>query len=283
MTRFRLLDLVWRLLRSFFFAISIFLCLALSQILTNNSIARYDILLVCCLSLQFFMYRCGWESRSEVAVISLFHAMGLAMELFKVYMHSWSYPEPAFTKIFGVPLYSGFMYASVASFICQSWKLFGIELRHWPRASVAWLLAAFLYFNFFSQHFFFDLRWLLLAAVLFSFRNAEFHIHFYRRYKVNAVRLFVAMGIMIWCAENIATFLGAWQYTYQHKGWRVVHAHKVLSWTLMSIVSIIVVVELKFIKAGMRARAWDVGCQRQQSEESRSEELEALICRHIDA
>jgi uncharacterized membrane protein YoaT (DUF817 family) len=55
------------------------------------------------------------ETIDELKVICLFHIIGLILELYKVHMGSWSYPEEGWSKIQGVPLYSGFMYASVAS------------------------------------------------------------------------------------------------------------------------------------------------------------------------
>jgi uncharacterized membrane protein YoaT (DUF817 family) len=36
---------------------------------------------------------------------------------------SWAYPEPALTKIFGVPLYSGFLHAAVGSYVVAAWRL----------------------------------------------------------------------------------------------------------------------------------------------------------------
>jgi uncharacterized membrane protein YoaT (DUF817 family) len=49
--------------------------------------------------------------------------------------------------------------------------------------------------------------------------------------------------------ENIATFFGAWKYAHQHDGWQVVKLQKLGSWTLMCIVSYIIVAELKFLKS----------------------------------
>lgn len=46
-------------------------------------------------------------------------------------MGSWSYPEEGYVKIFGVPLYSGFMYASVASYLCEAWRRLQVELIRW--------------------------------------------------------------------------------------------------------------------------------------------------------
>jgi uncharacterized membrane protein YoaT (DUF817 family) len=53
------------------------------------------------------------ETWEEARVILLFHLTGTAMEWFKVSCRkSWAYPEPALFKLMGVPLFSGFMYAS---------------------------------------------------------------------------------------------------------------------------------------------------------------------------
>lgn len=65
-------------------------------------------------------------------VIAVFHGAGLALELFKTHAHAWACPEPGWTKIAGVPLYSGFMYASVASYLCQAWRRLDVSLSCLP-------------------------------------------------------------------------------------------------------------------------------------------------------
>ena len=85
-------------------------------------IARYDALLIACLGMQALMLATGLETRDELKVITLFHLLGLGLETFKVHVGSWSYPEDAVVKVGGVPLYSGFMYASVASYMIQAWR-----------------------------------------------------------------------------------------------------------------------------------------------------------------
>jgi uncharacterized membrane protein YoaT (DUF817 family) len=42
------------------------------------------------------------------------------MEIFKVHMGSWAYPEAPPFKVFDVPLFPGFMYASGGSFIARA-------------------------------------------------------------------------------------------------------------------------------------------------------------------
>jgi uncharacterized membrane protein YoaT (DUF817 family) len=72
--------------------------------------------------------------------------------------------------------------------------------------------------------------------------------------KSNKLSLTVTMalcGLLIWGAENLATYLGAWKYAYQHAGWKMVSLQKVNAWMLMSIVSFILVAQLKHVKSQM--------------------------------
>jgi uncharacterized membrane protein YoaT (DUF817 family) len=91
------------------------------------------------------------ESVDEFKIISIFHVIGIALEIFKVHMGSWSYPEDAFAKIWGVPLYSGFMYASVASYICQAWKRLELKFINWPSAYPTYSIAVLIYIYFFLR------------------------------------------------------------------------------------------------------------------------------------
>src|SRR4051794_16365168 len=68
---------------------------------------RYDLMLAVCLAAQVWMVRAGLETKGEAVVITIFHLLGLAMELHKVHVGAWIYPGVAFTKFGGVPLYSG--------------------------------------------------------------------------------------------------------------------------------------------------------------------------------
>jgi uncharacterized membrane protein YoaT (DUF817 family) len=71
-------------------------------------------------------------------------------------------------------------------------------------------------------------------------------------YQIPMLLAFVLIGFFIWLAENIATFLGAWKYAYQHENWQAVSTQKLGSWILMVIVSFIIVAELKHFKAKKR-------------------------------
>src|SRR5689334_9442888 len=81
-------------------------------------IPRYDALLLIALVIQAWLLWTKRETWDEAKAICLFHALGFALEAFKTSsgIKSWSYPDFAYTKIFGVPLFSGFMYAAVGSY-----------------------------------------------------------------------------------------------------------------------------------------------------------------------
>lgn len=231
------------------FPVVIFIALATSKILNIPILHRYDFLLIVCITMQVIMYITGLESKDELKVISLFHLIGLGLELFKVHMGSWAYPEEAWTKIFGVPLYSGFMYASVASYICQAWRRFDLKLDKWPSLYASIPLAIAIYFNFFSHHYLIDFRWVLTALlfIIFSKTCVKYKVNG-TIYRMPMLLSFLLIGFFIWIAENISTFLGAWKYPNQINTWQLVHLSKISSWFLLVIISIIIVADLKNAK-----------------------------------
>jgi len=236
------------------FPVVIFASLALTRYIPLPLLPRYDWLLVICLLMQWWMLRSGLETKDEMKVIALFHLIGLALEIFKVHMGSWSYPEPGYFKIFGVPLYSGFMYASVASYMCQAWRRLRLELVKWPPFPLVVPLAAAIYLNFFTHHYWVDIRWWLTGLVFIVFWRSRvlFEVNG-SRYRMPVALSFVLIGFFIWVAENIATFFGAWQYPDQAGAWRLVHTGKLSSWFLLVIVSFLIVATLKLVK-GRRPR-----------------------------
>ncbi|MEJ8545374.1 DUF817 domain-containing protein [Brevibacillus borstelensis] len=238
------------------FPVFIFGSLALSKLITVPGIPRYDLLLLLCLAFQIFMVKSGLETKDELKVITVFHLIGLALEIFKVHMGSWSYPEAAYSKVFGVPFYSGFMYASVASYLCQAWRRLDVSLVGWPRHSFVVPLGAAIYLNFFTHHFAWDIRWVLTTAIFLLFWKSRVY------FRVDRERLwmpvpvsYILIGFFIWIAENIATFFGAWRYPNQNEGWQLVHLSKISSWFLLVIVSFIIVAELKHVKERLVGRS----------------------------
>jgi uncharacterized membrane protein YoaT (DUF817 family) len=231
------------------FPVAIFAILAVSKVITIPYLHRYDFILLFCVLVQILLYLAGIETKDELKVICVFHLIGLLLEIDKVAVGSWSYPEPAIAKGFGVPLYSGFMYASVASYLCQAWRRLSISISGWPASIWTISLGAAIYLNFFTDHFIYDFRWFLKALLFIVFYRTS--VQFYvrgTRYQMPLILSFFLIGFFIWIAENIATYFGAWQYPNQQSHWHLVHIGKISSWFLLVIISFIIVAQLKHIK-----------------------------------
>ncbi|WP_042347768.1 DUF817 domain-containing protein [Bacillus massiliigorillae] len=235
--------------KSCIFPVIIFLSLALTKVIDLPFISRYDLILLICVLTQILMVTLKFETWDELKVIGVFHLIGLALELYKVHMGSWNYPEDAVMKLFGVPLYSGFMYASVASYMCQVWRRLDLKLTNWPATWMVVVLSAAIYFNFFTHHFIYDFRWVLkFMTLLIFFKTFVYFTVNKRTYRMPLSLSFVLIGFFIWIAENIATFFGAWQYPNQQQQWQIVHFGKISSWLLLVIVSFLIVAMLKHLK-----------------------------------
>jgi uncharacterized membrane protein YoaT (DUF817 family) len=175
----------------------------------------------------------------------------LCLELYKTHpaIGSWSYPELGIFKIAGVPLYSGFMYAAVGSYIAQAWKSFNLRLTNHPSYRLSLILCFFIYVNFFTNHFIFDFRISLFVAIAVLYYRTD--IYFTPRKKEYKMPLsvgFILIAFFVWVAENIATFYGAWKYPGQIHTWEIVSLHKITSWFLLVIICFIVVAYLKHFK-----------------------------------
>ncbi len=236
----------WVQARCCAFAVALFGGMAVSKLLPPLPVPRYDLLLVYGVLLTAAGYLLGWETRREVAVVAACHVLGLAFEIVKVRVGSWSYPEPGFAMIAGVPLYGGFMYAAVGSYVCRSWRLFGLSLTGYlPRATAVPAVA--LYVNFLSHHWLPDLRLPLGALLLLA--TARTWVYFTvgeLRHRMPLALAFALIGFFLWLAENIATYLGAWTYPSQLDGWEPVSLSKWLSWALL--------ISVTFVICGARRR-----------------------------
>ena len=215
-------------------------------------IARYDLLLAWALAIQAFMLATKLETWDEFKAIGLFHAVGFALEAFKTHpaIGSWSYPDPALTKLFGVPLFAGFMYASVGSYVIQAWRLLDLRIRHHPPYWMGATLAIAIYANFFTHHFIGDYRWYLAALALGLYaRTIVVYRPLDRERRMPLLLGFVLVGFFVWIAENISTFFHVWRYPDQMGAWAAVHVGKWSSWALLVVMTFTIVAGLKHIKA----------------------------------
>jgi uncharacterized membrane protein YoaT (DUF817 family) len=215
-------------------------------------IPRYDLLLIIALAIQIWMVATKLETMDELKAICLFHVVGFALEVFKTSgaIQSWSYPDFAYSKLLGVPLFSGFMYAAVGSYIIQAWRLFNLRIRHHPPYWMATLVALAIYLNFFTHHYIGDYRWYLAALAIGLYaRTTVIFRPFDRDRQMPMLVAFILIGFFIWVAENISTFFAIWHYPNQLGAWSTVHLGKWSSWTLLVIMTFTIVASLKHIRA----------------------------------
>lgn len=253
----QLLRFAWVQAQCCLFAVLFFLGLGLVRLVPLPGDPA-DALLLWCLAVTLVLWLLRWETGREVAVIAGFHLVGLALELFKVAQGSWSYPDTGLASIGGVPLYSGFMYAAVGSYVCQAWRRLDLRItgyRAWATAGVALLV----YLNFFTSHVTYDVRLPLAVALLVVTRRTWVHFTVgRRRYAMPLAVSFVLIGFFLWVAENGATLLRAWQYPSQESVWTLVHAAKLGSWSLLVVVSIVLVAAVKSREGRLYGSACDL-------------------------
>lgn len=177
---------------------------------------RYDFLTLAAIAIQAGMLAFRLETWREARVILIFHVVGTVMELFKTQAGSWTYPEASVLHIGAVPLFSGFMYAAVGSYIARVWRIFDFRFTHYPPQWATWLLAAAIYINFFTHHFTLDIRWGLFAVTALIYWRTRVHFRNWRAHRWMPLLVgFGLVALFIWFAENIATFANAWHYPGQ--------------------------------------------------------------------
>jgi uncharacterized membrane protein YoaT (DUF817 family) len=206
------------------------------------ALARYDFLFLAALALQVGLLAGRLETLGEAKVILIFHVVGTAMEVFKTGAGSWIYPEENLFRIGGVPLFSGFMYAAVGSYIARITRIFDLRYTGYPLLWTTALLAVAIYVNFFSHHFVVDIRIVLFAATAVLFLRTVVHFRVFRfRHRMPLLLGFLLVALFIWLAENIGTWSRAWIYPGQADGWTPVSIAKLGAWYLLMIISFVLV------------------------------------------
>lgn len=205
-------------------------------------LARYDAWFLAALLIQIGMLAFRLETPSEAKVILIFHVVGTGMELFKTAAGSWIYPGEALFRLGGVPLFSGFMYACVGSYMARIQRIFDIRFSHYPPVWATVLLALAIYINFFSHHFIFDFRFVLFAVLGLLYFRSSMHYRVFRfRHRMPMLVAFLLVALFIWIGENIGTWSRAWIYPDQADGWSLVSWSKLGSWYLLMLISVVLV------------------------------------------
>lgn len=217
-------------------------------------LSRYDFLFLYAVSIQLLLVLFKLESPRELGVILLFHLMATAMELFKTSgsIGSWSYPENSHIRLHTVPLFAGFMYSAVGSYMARAWRILDFRFTCFPPLWLAGSLAFLAYANFFTHHYLPDIRWpiILIGAIAF----ARTRVHFtpkHRTFRMNLLLGFCLVASFIYLAENLGTLARAWQYPNQKYGWEPVHFSKFTAWYLLMQLSFILIYTLRQLEAGI--------------------------------
>lgn len=205
------------------------------------AMARYDALVIYAITLQALFLIFKLETLAEARVILLFHLTGTAMEIFKVNVGSWAYPEPAILKLWGVPLFSGFMYASVGSFIARVIRIFDMRFAPYPPLWMSFALGTAIYLNFFTHHYIWDLRYVLFALTIILFIRTRVW------FKIAETDFWMPLPLaalltsfFLWVAENVGTGTGTWIYAGTD-GLSLVSLAKLGSWYLLLCVGFVTV------------------------------------------
>lgn len=209
------------------------------------SLTRYDFLFIAAIVIQLLLITLRLETLEEAKVILLFHVVGTAMEIFKTSVGSWAYPEASLFRIGGAPLFAGFMYAAVGSYLARVWRLFDFRFTHHPPVWATILLSVGIYINFFAHHYIPDFRLVLFAFTALLFGRTMVYFKVWRVHRRMPLLLgFVLVSLFIWFAENIGTITGAWLYPHQVKGWSMVPFSKLGAWFLLMIISYVMIAAL---------------------------------------
>lgn len=209
-----------------------------------ESLHRYDFIFIAAVVFQLGLLIFKLETLREAAIILLFHIVATVMELFKTSdaIQSWHYPEAFIFGIANVPLFTGFMYSAVGSYLARVSRIFDFRYSNYPKISYTVILVLAVYINFFTHHYFWDIRWVLLAATAALFYNTRIHFKVIKTHRNMPLLLgWFLVALFIWFAENIATFANIWIYPNQASGWQMVSLSKLTSWYLLMLLSFVMV------------------------------------------
>jgi uncharacterized membrane protein YoaT (DUF817 family) len=229
-----------------YFGAFLLLVFVVSTLPTGLPISRYDFIFVAAVLFQLTALVLRLEKIKEFCVIFLFHILATLMELFKTHpeIGSWSYPgyQSSIFVLATVPLFSGFLYSAVGSYISRAFIFMKLAYTHFPAYYHLWIIAILIYLNFFTHHFIFDIRYFLFAYIIVIFfrTTVSFQVYKKRRHIPFLLSAFLT-AFFVWIAENIATFTKVWLYPTQIAEWHMVSWEKLGSWFLLLMLSFVLV------------------------------------------
>lgn len=226
--------------RASYFGAFLLATFLLTEVVAVPLVSRYDFIFLAAVGFQVCALVFGWERLKEFFVIILFHILATGMELFKTSaaIGSWTYPSIAMGgSIFvlaTVPLFSGFLYSAVGSYISRAFTFLNLSYERFPAYYHLWILSVLIYINFFAHHFLYDIRYLLFAYIAIIFWRTTVHFQVYTKRRHMPLLLTALLtALFVWIAENVGTFTKIWLYPSQIAHWHLVSVQKIGSWFLL--------------------------------------------------
>lgn len=218
--------------------------LLITKYISIPGIYRYDLLFIIAIITQIILIVTKLETWKEVLAIIIFHIFAMIMELYKTspLVGSWTYPEKAYFAIATVPLFTGFMYSSVGSYIARAWRINKFCFINLPSKLSLVLISTAIYVNFFTNHFIYDVRYLLFVLLIIMFWKTKFYVKLTsKQYQIHPLIANGLMALFLWLAEQIGTIAQAWVYPNQIEGWKPVSFHMFTSWYMLIIFSFVII------------------------------------------
>ncbi len=200
--------------------------LIVTKYISVPGIYRYDLLFIIAIVTQIILIALKLETWKEVLAIVIFHIFAMVMEIYKTspMVGSWVYPEASYFAIATVPLFTGFMYSSVGSYIVRSWRINKFNFINLPSKLLLTLIAVAIYVNFFTNYFTYDVRYILFGLLVVMFWKTKLYATLTtREYQIHPLFAAGLMAVFLWLAEQIGTFARAWVYPDQALAWKPVH------------------------------------------------------------
>lgn len=217
--------------------------LVLSKYIDFHGIYRYDALFIFAVFIQIILIIIKAEKPKEILAIIIFHICAMVMEIFKTspMVGSWVYPEPAIFAIGTVPLFTGFMYSSVGSYIARAWRINNFRFYNLPSRITLFILGLLIYINFFTDYFY-DARYFIFIFALIVFWNTKFYVTLTSRtFQIHPLISNALLASFVFLAEQIGTFARAWVYPNQTAHWKPVSFHMYTSWYMLLIFSFVII------------------------------------------
>lgn len=230
--------------RSALFGALVLFALLASKYINFHGVYRYDVLFVFAVVVQLILIVTKSEKPKEILAILIFHVCAMAMEIFKTspMVGSWTYPEKAFFAIYSVPLFTGFMYSSVGSYIARAWRINNFVFINLPKKIILFLIALAIYVNFFTNYFTYDLRYIIFMVCVVAFWCTKFYVTLTSKtFQIHPLISNAFLASFIFLAEQIGTFARAWVYPNQVDTWKPVSFHMYTSWYMLLIFSFIII------------------------------------------